>query len=310
MVDLSVALPVFNEKENLPELYSKLKGVLKKLKKSYEIIFVDDGSTDGSYNVMKEIQKKDNRVKIIKFGRNFGKSTALSAAFKKAGGDLIITMDADLQDDPEEIPKFLKKINQGFDLVVGWRFKRNDSITKRLPSKMFNLITSIITGINLHDFNCGYKVCRRKVAENINLYGELHRYIPVLAVWKGYSVGEVKVKHRPRRFGKSKYGFTRLVKGLLDLITVKFLTTYAKRPLHFFGFFGILSFLLGVVSGIYVLYLKFIMNSSIGDRPLLILTVLMIVVGVQFISLGLLGEMIVSRSEVVEDEGIDFESAK
>ncbi|HIE34442.1 MAG TPA: glycosyltransferase, partial [Candidatus Altiarchaeales archaeon] len=272
--------------------------------------FVDDGSTDESYQVMRDIQKRDNRVRIIKFRRNFGKSDALTAGFKKSCGDIIFTLDADLQDDPEEIPKFLDKISQGYDLVVGWRFKRNDPITKRLPSKMFNLITSLITGIHLHDFNCGYKAYRGEVVRNINLYGELHRYIPVLAVWKGYSVGEVKIRHRARRFGESKYGFNRLMKGFLDLITVKFLTTYAKRPLHFFGFFGMLSFLLGIISGIYILYLKFIINSSIGDRPILILTILLILVGIQFISLGLLGEMIVSRKEVVGDEGISLKSTE
>lgn len=309
-MDLSIVIPVFNERENLKPLYKSLVDVLKKLKRKYEIIFVDDGSTDESYQVMRDIQKRDNRVRIIKFRRNFGKSDALTAGFKKSCGDIIFTLDADLQDDPEEIPKFLDKISQGYDLVVGWRFKRNDPITKRLPSKMFNLITSLITGIHLHDFNCGYKAYRGEVVRNINLYGELHRYIPVLAVWKGYSVGEVKIRHRARRFGESKYGFNRLMKGFLDLITVKFLTTYAKRPLHFFGFFGMLSFLLGIISGIYILYLKFIINSSIGDRPILILTILLILVGIQFISLGLLGEMIVSRKEVVGDEGISLKSTE
>ena len=310
MIGISIVVPVFNEEENLPELYSELEKILKKLNKSYEIIFVDDGSTDNSFKVLNEIKKKDRNVKIIKLRRNFGKSTALSIGLKKAQGEIIITLDADLQDNPNEIPKFLKKIDEGYDLVVGWRFKRKDPITKKLPSKIFNWLTSILTGIKIHDFNCCFKAFRKEVAKNIKIYGELHRYIPVLAFWRGYRIAEVKVDHRPRKYGKSKYGVMRLVSGFLDLITVKFLITYAKRPLHFFGSIGIISFILGFLAGIYLLYLKFVNNYNIGDRPLLILTVLMIILGMQFISIGLLGEMIVSESEIKEDESIDFKSTQ
>ena len=301
MIGISIVVPVFNEEENLPELYSELEKILKKLNKSYEIIFVDDGSTDNSFKVLNEIKKKDRNVKIIKLRRNFGKSTALSIGLKKAQGEIIITLDADLQDNPNEIPKFLKKIDEGYDLVVGWRFKRKDPITKKLPSKIFNWLTSILTGIKIHDFNCCFKAFRKEVAKNIKIYGELHRYIPVLAFWKGYRIAEVKVDHRPRKYGKSKYGVMRLVSGFLDLITVKFLITYAKKPLHFFGIIGFLSLIIGFLIGIYLLYVKYILNQLIGDRPLLLLSVLLVLVGLQFIFMGLIGEMITSATGKTEE---------
>jgi glycosyltransferase involved in cell wall biosynthesis len=310
MTDLSIIIPVFNEEESLDTLYSELTNVLKKLKKSYEIIFVDDGSTDKSFRILNKIQEKDGNVRLTKFRRNSGKSAALSAGFKQSKGDVVFTLDADLQDDPKEIPKFLEKINDGYDLVVGWRFRRKDPLTKTLPSRIFNALTSLITGIGIHDFNCCFKAYRSEVIKNISIYGELHRYIPVLASWKGYSVGEIKVTHHPRRQGKSKYGVMRLIRGFLDLITVMFLVTYAKRPLHFFGFLGIISFILGFLSGVYLIFLKFASNQEISDRPLLILTVLMIIIGVQFISLGLLGEMITSKNEITEDESPDTEPAQ
>ncbi|HEX54914.1 MAG: glycosyltransferase [Candidatus Altiarchaeales archaeon] len=301
MVEISIIIPVFNEERNLPELYSELTRVLEKIKKDYEIIFVDDGSTDNSFQVLKEIREKDERVKIIKFRRNFGKSAALSQGFKRAHGEIIFTLDADLQDNPEEIPKFLRKIDQGYDLVVGWRFRRKDPITKKLPSRIFNFLTSLITGIKIHDFNCCFKAFRREVAKNIKVYGELHRYIPVLAFWKGYRIAEIKIEHRPRRYGRSKYGIMRLIKGFLDLITVKFLITYAKRPLHFFGIIGFLSLIIGFFIGLYLLYVKYILNQLIGDRPLLLLSVLLVLVGLQFIFMGLIGEMITSATGKVEE---------
>ncbi len=297
MTEISIVIPVFNEEKNIPELYSELKVVLENLDKSYEIIFIDDGSSDKSSNIIQKIHEKDKHVKLIQFQRNFGKSAALSTGFKHAGGDLIFTMDGDLQDDPNEIPKFLKEIDKGYDLIVGWKVRRRDPLTKRLPSKIFNRLTSLLTGVSIHDFNCCYKVYRKEVAKNIDVYGELHRYIPALAYWRGYSVSEIKVNHRPRRHGKSKYGPMRLVKGFLDLITVKFLMSYAKKPLHFFGIIGLLLTFIGIFIGFYILYVKYILSQPIGDRPLLFASILLIILGIQFFSTGLLGEMITSTGK-------------
>jgi glycosyltransferase involved in cell wall biosynthesis len=291
---LSIVIPTYNEEKNIPMLYKELKSVLDKYQ--YEIIFVDDGSFDNTFNIIKSVAQKDKKVKLISFKRNYGKSAALSAGFENAKGDIIITLDADLQDDPKEIPRFIEKINQGYDLVSGWKFKRKDSLTKIISSRFFNFLTSMLTKVKIHDINCGFKAYKKEVVKNINIYGELHRYIPVLAFWKGYKIGEIKVEHHPRMYGKSKYGATRLFKGFLDLITVKFLMSYGKRPLHLFGLIGLLCFLLGVILGIYLTYLWFI-GKGIGSRPLLMLAVLLVVLGVQFVSLGLLGEMVTSTSK-------------
>nr|MCK4930353.1 glycosyltransferase family 2 protein [Nanoarchaeota archaeon] len=293
-MNISIVIPVYNEEKNIIILYKLLKSVLSKYQ--YEMIFVDDGSVDNTSSVIKDISKKDKKVKLISFQRNYGKSDALSAGFDNAKGDIIITLDGDLQDNPKEIPRFIEKLNQGYDLVVGWKFKRKDPLTKIIPSKFFNLLTSFLTKVKIHDMNCGFKAYKKKVIENINVYGELHRYIPALAFWKGYKIGEIKVKHHPRRYGKSKYGVSRLFKGFMDLITVKFLMSYGRRPLHLFGLTGLLCFFLGIVSGLYLTYLWF-KGIVIGDRPLLMLAVLLIVLGVQFISLGLLGDMIISENK-------------
>jgi len=301
MKELSIVIPLFNEKANLNSLYSLLKPVMEKLNKEYELIFVDDGSTDNSFSILENFHNKDKTVKVIQFRRNFGKSAALSAGFKHAKGKVVITMDADLQDDPREIPNFIKKLDEGYDIVSGWRFKRRDSFSKTFPSKLFNYLTSILTGIKIHDFNCGFKACKRKIIEDINIYGELHRYIPVFAYWKGYKVGEIKVKHHLRGGGKSKYGLERLFRGFTDLLTVMFLTKYAKKPLHLFGAIGILLFLIGLIINIYLFIIK-LLGESIGDRPLLLLGVLLIVIGFQIISTGLIGEMIVAtRNKTDED---------
>ncbi len=291
---LSIVIPLFNEEKNIVPLYSILKNVLYRLKKDYEIIFIDDGSEDKTLENLLRI--KDRTVKIIQFQTHFGKAAALNAGFKEASGDIVITMDGDLQDRPEETPKLLAKLNQGYDLVSGWKYKRYDAITKRLPSKLFNYLTRIISGARIHDFNCGLKAYKSEVVKNLNIYGELHRYIPALAHWKGYKVGEVKVMHKRRRYGKSKYGIERLFKGFFDLITIKFLNRYAKRPLHFFGILGLLSALFGFVIGSY-LAVKWLQGIAIGNRPLLILAVLMMVIGVQFVSLGLIGEMVSSSKK-------------
>lgn len=297
MTEISVVIPVWNEGDSIKQLYSELSEVLEGVGKTYEIVFIDDGSTDNSFRTLKEIHERDNRVKAIRLQRNFGKSAALSAGFRKALGDVVFTMDGDLQDDPKEIPKFLKRIDEGYDLVVGWKFKRKDPLTKRLPSKIFNKLTSLLTDVEVHDINCCFKAYRKRVIENIDVYGELHRYIPALVHWKGYKISEIKVNHRPRKHGKSKYGPMRLLKGFLDLITVKFLVSYAGRPLHLFGIMGILSSLIGFLLGMYLLYIKYFFGQLIGERPMLFAAILLVIVGIQFISMGLLGEMITSTHQ-------------
>ncbi len=261
--DLTVIIPIHNEEDNIVILYQKLSAQLQESKQSYEIIIVDDGSTDSSFKKIAPLPLEDPNIRIIKFRRNFGKSTALNVAFRYAKGQVVITMDGDLQDDPEEIPQFIAKIGEGFDLVSGWKYPRFDPITKTLPSKFFNNLTSYLTGVKLHDFNCGFKAYKRVVIENIQLYGEMHRYIPALAAWNGFKIVEIKIKHHPRHSGKSNYGFFRLVKGVLDLITVKFLTNYSSRPLHVFGVPGIISIFLGFAIGIYLVVLKYLENAHL-----------------------------------------------
>lgn len=292
-IELSVVIPAFNEKENLPELYLKLIKVLDQYK-SYELIFVDDGSTDGTFDVLKELSRKDARVKVIKLRRNFGKSAALAAGFDFSRGKVIVTMDADLQNDPEDIQKVLSKISDGYDFVVGWRAERKDPFLRKIvPSVIFNWLTSKITGVKLHDHDCGLKAFKKEVISNIRLFGDFHRFLPVLAAWNGAKVTEIKVRHHPRKHGKSKYGFKRLFRGLLDLIVVKFLMDYSTRPMHFFGIIGIFCFILGFTLGMYLTAEKLLFNASIGDRPLLILSVLLIVVGIQLLMMGLLGELLI-----------------
>ncbi len=292
MEKISIVIPVMNEQDNVTELYNQLKPVLSKTGE-YEILFIDDGSRDETVKRIEEI--KDKNVRLIQFQRNFGKAAALSCGFKESKGDLIITMDGDLQDDPKEIPKFIEKIKD-YDMVSGWKIKRHDPITKTIPSKFFNWLTKTITGVRIHDSNCGFKAYRRYVVENLDIYGELHRYIPALAHWKGYAIGELKVEHHARKHGKSKYGVERLLKGFLDLITVEFLIKYTKRPLHFFGSIGIISGLFGFLICLYLVNL-WIQRVRIGDRPLLILGILLIIVGVQFIAIGLMGELMVSSNK-------------
>jgi len=299
--DFSLIIPLLNEGKNISELHNQINLSLKDFDKTYEIIFVDDGSQDNSFSILKGLHNEDKNIKVIQFRRNFGKSAALSAGFRYAKGKVVITMDADLQDDPKEIPKLIKKLDEGYELMSGWRFGRKDSFSKTIPSKFFNLLTSLLTGIKIHDFNCGLKAYKREVIENINLYGELHRYIPVLAYWKGYKIGEVEVKHHPRKYGKSKYGIERLFKGMTDLITVMFLTKYMKKPLHLFGAVGSIIFLVGLIVNIYLIIIR-LFGRGIGDRPLLLLGVLLMVIGFQIISTGLIGEIIVNtRTNADED---------
>jgi len=293
-MDISVVVPLYNEEESLRELHERLTAVLSGLGKSYEIVFVDDGSTDGSYRVLEELHRKDPaHVSAHSFGRNFGKSAALATGFERSAGDVVITMDADLQDDPAEIPGMLEALGRGSDLVCGWKYPRHDPVTKRLPSKVINWLTASLTGVRVHDMNCGLKAYRRDVVDGLSLYGEQHRFIPALAHAKGFRVDELKVRHHPRKFGSTKFGAKRFVEGVFDLITVLFLTRYIRKPLHFFGVAGLVLLMLGGGAMSY-LVVGWFMGRWIGDRPLFMLSVLMMIIGIQFISTGLLGEMLTS----------------
>lgn len=297
-MDLSIIVPVFNEEKSLKELHKKILGNIGI--QSYEIIFIDDGSTDNSFKILQEIAEDDKNVHIIKFRRNFGKSAALQTGFDKAKGDIVFTLDADLQDDPEEIPGFIEKINQGYDLVAGWKKHRKDPITKKIASKIFNIVTSIIFRLKLHDYNCGFKAYRNEVIKSINIYGELHRYIPALAKAKGFRICEIPVKHHKRKFGKSKYGMERLARGFLDLLTVTMITKFERSPLYLFGIGGLIISLIGFIITLYLAIMKIFYGMALSNRPLLFLGVLLIVVGVQLVSIGLLGEMIVYSSKNIE----------
>ncbi len=291
--ELSIVIPVYNEEKNLTPLHAQLQSVLETLGGSYEVIFVDDGSYDNSFSILEKLHHEDSNVKVIQFRKNFGKAAALSAGFTQAGGKVIVTMDADLQDDPREIPNFIQKLDEGYDLVSGWRSKRQDPFSKIFFSRLFNYLTAILTGLRIHDFNCGFKSYRKEVVKDLSLYGELHRYVPALAHWQGFKITEIRVKHRPRAHGRSKYGVKRLFSGLTDLLTVMFLTKYMKKPLHLFGGIGFLLFLAGLIINIYLAIL-WLQGQGIGGRPLLLLGVLLMLVGFQIVSTGLIGEMIVS----------------
>ena len=293
-VEISIVVPLFNERENLEPLWTKIQEVMAPLDKSYEVVFVDDGSTDGSFEIVSKLRAQHSHIKGIQFRMNHGKSAALSVGFEIASGEVIITMDADLQDDPAEIPNLLSKLEEGYDLVSGWKFKRHDPLSKTIPSKLFNKVTSLLSGIKIHDFNCGLKAYRRQVTENIGVYGELHRYLPVMAHWKGFKVGEIKVQHYPRLHGKSKFGLSRFINGFLDLLTVMFLGKYTRRPMHLFGVLGLILFLAGLIINLHLTWL-WLHSVGIGRRPLLFLGVLLVIVGIQFLLMGLIGEMITSQ---------------
>lgn len=290
---LSFIIPVLNEEESLLQLYHE---ILENLDShSYEIIFIDDGSTDGSFEIMKAIAEKDKNVKVIRFRRNFGKSAALQKGFDIAEGEIIFTLDADLQDNPTEIPNFLKKIEEGWDLVSGWKKHRRDPLHKRLPSKLFNWVTGSTFKLKLKDYNCGFKAYRKELVKELNLYGEMHRYIPVLAHSLGYKVCEIPVLHRAREYGKSKYGSERYLRGFFDLLTVKMLTQYSRSPLYLFGRIGLYASIIGFIISLYLAVLKIFMGVPLSNRPLLFLGMLLILGGLQFISMGLISELIVNR---------------
>lgn len=289
--DVSIVVPLLNEKDSLSELSSRIGQALEKY--SYEILLVDDGSDDGSWNEIEALSSKDDCVRGIKLRRNYGKSSALQVGFKEASGKYIVTMDADLQDDPFEIPAMIQKLKDGADLVSGWKKVRHDPISKTVPSRFFNAVTRWTTGIKLHDFNCGLKAYRREVTEHIHLYGELHRYVPLLAKWQGFgNIEEQEVKHHPRKYGTTKFGLSRFMNGFLDLLTLLFVNRYMQRPMHFFGTIGVLLTVVGMLINLYIAVLKIFWNQPIGDRPLLFLGILLVVIGVQFFSIGFLGEMV------------------
>lgn len=292
-MSLSIVIPLYNEEENIRVLHDRLKGVLDRLGMEYEIIYVDDGSIDNTLSILEEIQAGDPTVMILSFRRNFGQTAAFAAGFDFARGDIVVTMDGDLQNDPEDIPKLLRLIETN-DLVSGWRKKRQDPFfSRRLPSIIANWLISKVTGVKLHDYGCSLKAYRREVIKNLRLYGEMHRFIPAVASWYGVRVAEVETIHHPRLKGKSKYGITRTIKVVLDLITVKFLQSFSTKPLQFFGTFGMAGGFLGFLILLYLSVEKLFLGKPIGGRPLLLLGALLVIVGIQFIGMGLLGEMIV-----------------
>jgi glycosyltransferase involved in cell wall biosynthesis len=298
MCNLSIVLPVYNEAENIPRLYAELVPVLEATGRSFEIIAVDDGSRDDSFSQLKSLRANDDRLRVIRFRRNFGQTAAFAAGFDRARGDVVITMDADLQNDPADIPKLLAKIDEGYDVVSGWRQDRwkegiSSFFTRRVPSAMANWLISRVTGVYLHDYGCALKTYRREVTREVRLYGDLHRFIPAIASYFGVDIAEVPVNYRPRQFGQSKYGMGRTVRVLLDLLTVRFLLSYSTRPIHIFGFLGLLSIALGVGIGVYLTVIKFLYSAALAERPLLLFGILLVMVGVQLVTMGLLGEMVV-----------------
>ena len=295
---LSIVLPIYNEVESLPHLLDELVPALERTGRSFEIICVDDGSQDNSFTELKKLRTQDERVRIVRFRRNFGQTAAFAAGFDRAKGEIVITMDADLQNDPADIPLLLAKLDEGYDVVSGWRVDRWKEgatvlVTRKLPSATANWLISAGTGVHLHDYGCTLKAYRSEVVKSIKLYGDLHRFIPAIASFYGVTVAEVPVNYRSRRFGRSKYGLGRIMRVLLDLLTVRFLLSYSTRPIQIFGLMGFLCFALGVGVGIYLTFMKLVYEIDLAERPLLLLAILLVMIGVQFITMGLLGEMVV-----------------
>ena len=319
-IDLSIVIPVYNEEESLELLYNSIINNLKNTNLNFEIIFIDDGSSDNSWNVIKAISEKKTNLSSIKFRKNYGKSDALDAGFKASNGTYVLTIDADLQDDPNEIYPLFKMINQdNYDLVSGWKKKRNDPLSKIIPSKFFNLVTRIFSGIKLNDFNCGIKIYKKELVNSINLYGEMHRYIPLIAKWNGYDkIGEKVVNHNKRKFGKTKFGMERYIRGFLDLISVSFVYKFRKRPMHFFGSFGVISFLIGLISVGWIIYEKLSKISNnipldqirpVTDQPFFYIALVTIIVGVQLFLVGFISELIIlinsdKNGYIIEDSDI------
>lgn len=295
---LSIVLPIYNEVESLPHLLEELVPALEATGNTFEIICVDDGSRDGSFEALKKLRQQDERVRVVQFRRNFGQTAAFAAGFDRTRGEVVITMDADLQNDPADIPKLLAKIDEGYDVVSGWRMERwkegvGTLVARKIPSMTANWLISTGTGVHLHDYGCALKAYRSEVVKNVNLYGDLHRFIPAIASYFGVSVAEVPVTYRSRQFGRSKYGLGRITRVILDLLTVRFMLSYSTRPIQIFGSLGLLSSALGVIIGIYLSFMKVVYGIALTERPLLLLAILLVMVGVQFITMGLLGELVV-----------------
>ncbi len=307
--DISVVIPLYNEEESLPELCSWIKRVMDERGYTYEVLLVDDGSTDNSWEYVTRLADENPEIKGIQFNRNYGKSAALNTGFKHANGQVVITMDADLQDSPDEIPELYRMITEeGFDMVSGWKKKRHDPISKTIPSKFFNFVTRLFSGIKLHDFNCGLKAYRAKVIKTIDVYGEMHRYIPFIAKWHGFDkIGELAVEHRPRKYGTTKFGLERFIFGFLDLLSITFVSKFKKRPMHFFGTFGTLSMLLGtgitfwvIGEKVYNIY-NHLPARDVVDQPLFFLALVAIIIGVQLFLAGFLAEMMIQTGVKKED---------
>ncbi|NLP02254.1 MAG: glycosyltransferase family 2 protein [Fibrobacter sp.] len=296
MKKISIVIPLCNEEESLSPLMNQIHEVMGSLECEYEVLFVDDGSTDGSFGVLQQLRNQfGNIIRIYRLSNNCGKSAALSLGIKEASGEIIITMDADLQDDPVAIPEMLKKIDEGWDVVNGWKKKRYDPITFTLPSKIWNFATSILSGVKLHDFNCGFKAYRAEAAKSLDIYGDRHRYLPALAFWDGFRVTEIPVPHHARKYGKSKYGFGKFFNGLMDMMTLLFLRRYLKSPLHFFGLIG---FVLIMIGGTVLGYfgIEWAISGAMRVRPLMVLSLGAIIVGIQFLSFGFLAEMLINMA--------------
>ena len=294
--DVSIVVPAFEEEGSLPELVRQIRAACEGAGLSFEAWIIDDGSRDGTWSVVEAIHEEDPRFAGVRFRRNYGKSAALDAGFRRARGRYVVTLDADLQDDPAEIPALLAMLDDGYDLVSGWKQTRHDPLSKTIPSRFFNLVTRVVSGIKLHDFNCGLKAYRGEVIRHIRVYGEMHRYIPLLAKWEGYErIGEKAVRHRARQHGRTKFGFERFVRGFLDLVSVAFLIRFAARPMHFFGTLGTLAFLGGFVISLWLSIEKIFFGMPIGDRPLLLLGALLIILGVQLFSTGFIGDLVIRR---------------
>ncbi|MEW6095116.1 MAG: glycosyltransferase family 2 protein [bacterium] len=294
MSDLSIILPVYNEEENIQELHSKIINALTKLGKSYEIIYIDDGSSDNSFEILSQIAKADEKIKVIQFRRNFGQTAAIAAGIEHSLGDILIPMDADLQNDPEDIPKLLEKIDEGYDVVSGWRKNRKDKlITRRIPSFLANKLISWVTGVHLHDYGCTLKAYRKEIIKDVKLYGEMHRFIPIYAFLAGGKVTELVVNHHPRVHGQAKYGISRTLKVILDLFTVKFLLTFSTKPIYLFGGIGLILLFIGILSGGVIVFQKIFFKMSMIQSPLLLLTALCFILSTQFILIGLLAEIII-----------------
>ncbi len=308
---LSFVISVLNEEATIETLCREIKENIP-AGYDYQIVLVDDGSGDGSFDVMKNLAEADKNIQVVKFQRNFGKSAAIQKGFELANGEIVFTLDADLQDNPKELPKFLAKLDEGYDMVSGWKKRRFDPLGKTLPSKLFNFVVSKFFKMKLHDYNCGFKAYKKKVVDSLNIYGELHRYIPVLAKANGFSCGEVIVEHRKREHGKSKYGMERYLRGFLDFLTIRVITKYKKSPIYFFGGMGSLMALVGFGLCMYLAYIKYFLVEGISGRPLLMLAVLLSVIGVQFISIGLICELMVhlkgrKSDGVIIDKTINFQ---